>query len=280
MSNQSNRTDNKDSSVGASADPAMTYGSYLKIEELLGLQQPVSDPVEHDEMLFIVIHQIYELWFKEVLHEVDELIEHLDDDHRSLSGHQLKRVLRIFKTLIAQLDVLETMTPLEFISFRDFLANSSGFQSAQFREIEFVLGHKNPEHVERFVGNPREHERLVRRYNGVTLWDAFLRHAARRGYDIPSDFLERDLTEAVGSSDEVQRALVKMYREDPPMSRLCESLIDLDEGLQEWRYRHVMMVQRTIGMKIGTGGSAGVEYLRSTLFRPAFPDLWAIRAAF
>ncbi len=260
--------------------PSMSYSSYLKVEELLSLQEPVSDPVEHDEMLFIIIHQIYELWFKEVLHEFDELIEHLDDDHRSLSGHQLKRVLRIFKTLTAQLDVLETMTPLEFVSFRRFLANSSGFQSAQFREIEFILGQKNPEHVERFVDSSREYENLVRRYKGVTLWDAFIRHAARRGYDIPTEFLERDLTQAVGLSAQVQQAVVKMYREDPPMSRLCESLIDLDEGLQEWRYRHVMMVQRTIGMKIGTGGSAGVEYLRSTLFRPAFPDLWAVRAVF
>lgn len=175
--------------------PSMSYSSYLKVEELLSLQEPVSDPVEHDEMLFIIIHQIYELWFKEVLHEFDELIEHLDDDHRSLSGHQLKRVLRIFKTLTAQLDVLETMTPLEFVSFRRFLANSSGFQSAQFREIEFILGQKNPEHVERFVDSSREYENLVRRYKGVTLWDAFIRHAARRGYDIPTEFLERDLTQ-------------------------------------------------------------------------------------
>ncbi|MGI9596281.1 MAG: tryptophan 2,3-dioxygenase [Acidimicrobiales bacterium] len=267
------------SKVDEEKSSALSYGSYLKIDELLSLQQPVSKPVEHDETLFIIIHQVYELWFKEVLHELDELVDHLDADHPTLGGHQLKRVLKIFKTLIAQLDVLETMTPLEFTSFRSFLANSSGFQSAQFRELEFLLGQKNPLHLDRFAGNEREYRNLERRYAEPCLWDAFVRYAHRQGYDIPDDILNRDLTESVGDSYGVQQALIEMYRRDPPMSRLCESLTDLDEGLQEWRYRHVMMVQRTIGTKQGTGGSAGVEYLRTTLFKPVFPDLWAIRAA-
>ena len=256
----------------------MTYGSYLKIDELLALQQPESNPVEHDELLFIIIHQVYELWFKEVLHELDEMVDHLNDDRPALSGHQLKRVLKIFKTLISQLDVLETMTPLEFTSFRSFLANSSGFQSAQFREIEFLLGLKTRDHLDRFSGNEREFANLTKRYNEPTLWDAFIGYVSRQNYNIPQEFLSRDLTEGVSESPGVQAALVEIYRNDPAISRLCESLTDLDEGLQEWRYRHVMMVQRTIGAKMGTGGSAGVEYLRSTLFRPAFPDLWAIRA--
>jgi len=258
----------------------VTYGSYLRIDDLLDLQQPRSRPVEHDELLFIIIHQIFELWFKEVLHELDELIEHLDDDRPSLGGHQLKRVLKILKTLVAQLDVLETMTPLEFISFRSFLSTASGFESAQFRELEFVLGQKDRRHVDRFVSEPRSHERLLRRYNEPSLWDAFVHYIHRRGYEVPQSFLQRDVTQAVGYSAGVQQALIEIYRTDPPLAALCESLTDLDEGLQEWRYRHVMMVQRTIGTKIGTGGSSGVEYLRSTLFRPAFPDLWAIRAAF
>ncbi len=259
--------------------PEMSYGNYLKIDELLSLQQPRSRPVEHDEMLFIVIHQVYELWFKQVLHELDELADHLNDDRPALSGHQLKRVLKIFKTLIIQLDVLETMTPLEFTSFRSFLANSSGFQSAQFRELEFLLGQKNSDHFERFVGNEREYANLTRRYEQPCLWDGFIHYVHRQGYEIPDEFLYRDVRQAVGYSAGVQRALIDIYRNDAAMSRLCESLTDLDEGLQEWRYRHVMMVQRTIGSKMGTGGSSGVEYLRSTLFRPAFPDLWAIRAA-
>ncbi len=259
--------------------PDMSYGSYLKIDELLSLQQPVSEPVEHDEMLFIIIHQVYELWFKEVLHELDEMVDHLEADHPALTGHQLKRVLKIFKTLISQLDVLETMTPLEFTSFRRFLANSSGFQSAQFRELEFVLGQKNRDHLDRFESNEREYANLKRRFEAPCLWDAFINHIHRQGYAIPEDFLNRDVTVALGYSAGVQQALIDIYRNDPALSRLCESMTDLDEGLQEWRYRHVMMVQRTIGTKIGTGGSAGAEYLRSTLFRPAFPDLWAIRSA-
>jgi tryptophan 2,3-dioxygenase len=255
-----------------------TYGSYLRIDELLSLQQPKSDPVEHDETLFIIIHQVYELWFKEVLHELDELVEHLNDNRPTLGGHQLKRVLKIFKTLISQLDVLETMTPLEFTSFRSFLANSSGFQSAQFREIEFLLGQKTRDHLDRFSENQREFANLTQRFEEPTLWDAFIGYVARQGYEIPTEFLSRDLTQAVSESPQVQEALIEIYRTDPVIARLCESFTDLDEGLQEWRYRHVMMVQRTIGAKMGTGGSAGVEYLRSTLFRPAFPDLWAIRA--
>lgn len=255
----------------------LTYGRYLKIDELLDLQQPRSQPVEHDEMLFIIIHQVYELWFKEVLHELDELVEHLDDDRPSLGGHQLKRVLKIFKTLVSQLDVLETMTPLEFTSFRSFLANSSGFQSAQFRELEFLLGQKDPVHLDRFVDEPRSLERLQRRFREPSLWDAFVRYLVRQGYAIPDEVLGRDVTEPVEPSPGVQAALIDVYRTDPPLAALCESLTDLDEGLQEWRYRHVMMVQRTIGTKMGTGGSSGVDYLRGTLFRPVFPDLWAIR---
>ncbi|MFV0526195.1 MAG: tryptophan 2,3-dioxygenase [Acidimicrobiales bacterium] len=257
----------------------LTYGDYLRLEELLSLQSPQSDPVEPDEMLFIIIHQVYELWFKEVLHELDQLVELLNTDRPDPSGHQLKRVLKIFKTLVAQLDVLETMTPLEFVSFRSFLASSSGFQSVQFRELEFLLGLKSPLHLERLAEAPGG-PGLVRRYRSPSLWDAFVGHLARLGYPIPVDVLDRDVTLPTPASAEVQDVLVTLYREDRGPARLCEYLTDLDEGLQEWRYRHVMMVQRTIGTKRGTGGSEGVEYLRSTLFRPAFPDLWAIRSRF
>jgi len=256
----------------------LSYGTYLKLDELLALQQPKSDPVEHDELLFIIIHQVFELWFNEVLHELDELVEHLNEDRPALSGHQLKRVLTIQKTLVSQIDILETMTPLEFASFRSFLANSSGFQSAQFRELEFLLGLKAVEHLDRFADNQREFDNLTRRYNQPSLWDAFIGYVSRQGYDIPQDFFDRPVTDAATEHAGVQAALTEIYRNDPGLSRLCEALTDLDEGLQEWRYRHVMMVQRTIGAKMGTGGSSGVDYLRSTLFRPAFPDLWAIRA--
>jgi len=258
----------------------ITYGSYLQIPELLSLQQPASDPEEHDETLFIIIHQVYELWFKQVLHELDRLAFHLDADSPHRGMHQLKRVLKIFKTLVAQLDVLETMTPLEFVSFRGFLANASGFQSAQFREIEFLLGHKDLEHVDRFDHSPEAQERLRERVAAPSLWDHFIRFVARSGFDIPEDVLERDVTQPVEPSSGVQDALIEVYNTSPSLAEVCEALTDLDEGLQEWRYRHVKMVQRTIGAKIGTGGSLGAAYLQATLFRPVFPDLWEIRARF
>ena len=277
MSERGPHADPSDSPASGGPD-AMTYGEYLRLDELLRLQQPRSVPVEHDELLFIIIHQIYELWFKEVLHELDELIDHLDDDRPALSGHQLKRVLTILKTLVAQLDVLETMTPIEFVSFRAFLAQSSGFQSVQFRELEFVLGLKDPAHLDRFADDVDAYERLDRRFRAPTLWDAFIGYMYRQGWPIDASVLTRDVRQPVGEHPSVQRVLTSIYRHDPGLTRLCESLTDLDEGLQEWRYRHMMMVKRTIGTKPGTGGSDGVDYLRSTLFRPAFPDLWAVRS--
>ncbi len=263
----------------------VTYGSYLKVDELLALQQcrsadPETGRPEHDETLFIIIHQIYELWFKQVLHELDNFVLNLNQDRPHRGGHSLKRVLKIFKTLVAQLDVLETMTPLEFASFRSFLASASGFQSAQFRELEFLLGQKSTEHAQRFAANPREHANLTRRFEDPTVWDAFVRFLSRQGFAIPPEVLSRDVTQPVGPADQVQAALIQVYQTDPALSDLCEALTDLDEGVQEWRYRHVMMVQRTIGMKMGTGGSEGAAYLRTTLFNPVFPDLWAIRSVF
>ncbi len=263
-----------------SDSPEMTYGSYLRVDQLLSLQEPASDPPEHDETLFIIIHQVYELWFKQVLHELDHLVDHLDADAPHRGAHQLKRVLKILKTLVAQLDVLETMTPLEFDSFRGFLASASGFQSAQFRELEFLLGFKVKAHADRFSESPTTHARLLDRLAEPSLWDHFLAFLDRAGFDIPDDVLQRDVTQPVAASPAVQSALIRVYRSDPALAELCESLTDLDEGLQEWRYRHVKMVQRTIGSKPGTGGSLGAEYLKTTLFRAAFPDLWEIRAQF
>jgi len=258
----------------------VTYASYLRIDELLSLQECESDGPEHDETLFIIIHQVYELWFKEVLHELDQMVRHLDADEPAMAEHRLKRVLKIFKTLVAQLDVLETMTPLEFQSFRSFLDRASGFQSAQFRELEFLLGAKTRVHLDRFSQIPREFERLNRRFEQPSLWDSFIRLVHRRGYSIPDHFLQRDVTIPISESEPIQERLIEIYRSDPELTEICEALTDFDEGLQEWRYRHVMMVQRTIGFKTGTGGSSGAEYLRGTLFRPAFPDLWAIRTRF
>jgi tryptophan 2,3-dioxygenase len=255
----------------------LTYGSYLRLDELLDLQTPVSEGPEHDEMLFIVIHQVYELWFKEILHELDHLRDLLDASDAPRAHHTLKRVLTILKVLVAQVDVLETMTPLEFLSFRDRLESGSGFQSFQFRALEFVLGLKHRGAVLHYPEGSPARELLERRYREPTLWDSFLRFLARVGHPIPESVLQRDVAKPIEPSADVQRILIEIYRSDPQLTELCERLVDLDEGLQEWRYRHVKMVERTIGTKRGTGGSTGAEYLKGTLFNPAFPDLWAIR---
>ncbi len=165
--------------------PAVTYGSYLKLDELLALQQPRSEGPEHDEMLFIVIHQIYELWFKELLHEFDHVRVLLEDDESHRAQHLLKRILTILKVMVGQIDVLETMTPLEFLSFRSRLEAASGFQSDQFRQIEFVLGHKSEEAARRFPEGSRARKALEQRFGQPTLWDGFVRYLAREGYPVP-----------------------------------------------------------------------------------------------
>ena len=248
----------------------VTYASYLKLDELLSLQQPRPGELEHDETLFVIIHQVYELWFKEVLHELDHLQRRLRANDTALAGHTLKRILTILKTLVAQIDVLETITPLNFLSFRDRLESGSGFQSHQFREIEFVLGKKARPSFERYPAGSVSRERVEKRFKEPTLWDAFLAYLAANGYTVPR--------EPLTPSPELQRILIDVYRTNHSVSQICERLVDLDEGFMEWRYRHVKMVQRTIGTKAGTGGSAGAEYLMTTINQPAFPDLWAIRS--
>src|SRR5688572_8571210 len=257
--------------------PAVSYASYLKIDELLALQQLRSDGPEHDEMLFILIHQVYELWFKELLHEFDRVMQLLRNDDAHRAQHTLKRILTILKVLVAQIDILETMTPLEFQSFRGRLEAASGFQSDQFRQIEFALGRKSSASVERFAAGSRARTELERRWAEPTLWDAFLHYLQREGYVVPAPLLSRDVTAAIEPSPELQGILIDVYRRDAKNSELCERLVELDEGIQEWRYRHVKMVERTIGAKPGTGGSAGAGYLRTTIGQNLFPDLWAIR---
>src|SRR5713226_3202051 len=257
---------------------ALTYSQYLKLDELLSLQRPLSAGPEHDETLFIIIHQVYELWFKELVHEFDYLRQLLPRRDAPRALHTLKRILTVLKVVVAQIDVLETMTPLEFLSFRDRLESGSGFQSHQFREIELALGLKDRRNVEHYPAGSAARARLEARYARPTLWDSFLRYLAHEGCPVPPEQLGRDVTRPIEPSAALQRALVELYRTNPLATQLCERLVDLDEGLQEWRYRHVKMVERTIGSKGGTGGSAGAAYLRETLFKPLFPDLWAIRS--
>jgi tryptophan 2,3-dioxygenase len=259
-------------------NPSVTYANYLQLDELLSLQQPRAEGPEHDELLFIVIHQVYELWFKELLHELDRVTALLRGDELHRAQHTLKRILTILKVLVAQLDILETMTPLEFLSFRSRLEAASGFQSDQFRQIEFVLGAKRESAIARFAASSRARTALERRYREPTLWDAFLQYLAREGYAVPAAHLTRDVTAPITASPEIQDILVDAYRQDAKTQGICERLVDLDEGFAEWRYRHVRMVERTIGVKPGTGGSSGAAYLRTTLGQNLFPDLWEIRS--
>lgn len=258
---------------------ALTYSQYLKVDELLQLQDPKSK-TEHDEMLFIIIHQVYELWFKQILHELHLLDKNLRSGETHLSLFNLKRILTILKTLVSQVDILETMTPLQFASFRGLLETSSGFQSLQFRKLEFMLGHKREKMLEHFRNEERHYNDLKDVFQKPTIYDAFLKHLQVKKYAVPEKLLARDVTHPVEENLELQNILIDIYKNEPLLSQLCERLVDLDEGLQEWRYRHVKMVERTIGVKMGTGGSPGAEYLKRTLFQPIFPDLWSIRSQF
>ncbi|RDI69111.1 tryptophan 2,3-dioxygenase [Nocardia pseudobrasiliensis] len=256
--------------------PALTYGSYLALDEVLGAQHPRS--AEHDEMLFIVIHQVYELWFKQLLHETAQLQRALEAGNTAHSLHTLRRILTVLKVVVAQIDVLETMTPRQFTSFRDRLDAASGFQSAQFRELEAALGRRDDQAWAHYPTGSDGRERILAAMARPSLYDSFLRYLAAQGYRIPETGLHRDVRAAAEPSPEIQQILHVVYSDDGGAAQVAERLVDLDEGLQEWRYRHVMMVRRTIGDKPGTGGSSGADYLRGTLFRPVFADLWAIRS--
>jgi len=258
----------------------LTYSSYLKINEILYLQVLQSENKEHDEMLFIIIHQAYELWFKQIIHEFDYLKRCLGENDLIKSIKTQKRINTILKVIVHQIDILETMTPLEFLSFRDYLQSASGFQSYQFRELEFLLGNKNINVLERFAENLSAKEKLSKRYREETVWDTFLNYLSKNINDFQEDLLRKNVEVPIVPNKDLQKILIDIYKSQPIIAIFCELLIDFDEGLQEWRYRHVKMVERTIGAKIGTGGSEGVKYLQETLFKPIFPDLWIIRAEF
>jgi tryptophan 2,3-dioxygenase len=253
---------------------ALTYSSYLGLDDILGAQRPRTD--EHDELLFIVIHQVYELWFKQLLHEGKHLQRRLEEGDTPHALHTLKRMLTILKTVVAQIDVLETMTPRQFLAFRDRLEAASGFQSAQFRELEALLGRRDPPALRAYDPASAEHARIAAAMQCPSLFDSFVRYLAQHGYAAEAA-LTRDITQPLEASEAVQSALLAAYADDGEPSQVCERMIDLDEGVMEWRYRHVQMVRRTIGDKQGTGGSPGAAYLAKTLLRPAFPDLWAVR---
>ena len=258
-----------------SQDKSLTYTSYLALEEILGAQRPKSD--EHDEILFIVVHQVYELWFKQLIHELRYLQRMLEDGNDARAFATFKRVLTILKLVVQQLDVIETMTPVQFLSFRERLESSSGFQSGQFRELEAILGRRDPAVLTAYHETSPDYEKVRAALERPSVYDSFLRYLAEKGYPVPADALERDVTRPVQESKGVQAALLAAYRDDGESAQVAERLVDFDEGFMEWRYHHVKMVERTIGTRVGTGGY-GADYLRSTLHKPFFPDLWAVRS--
>jgi tryptophan 2,3-dioxygenase len=247
----------------------LTYGSYLHLDELLSSQHPLTD--SHDEMLFVIIHQTYELWFKQTLYETELLQHRLEGGDGAGALATARRIAKILKTVVGQMDVLETMTPQQFARFRPDLGSSSGFQSTQFRRIEATYGRR---HFSVTGGDPVLAEIMARR----PVFDSLLRYLHATGWPVPDEVLTRDPRDPWPGDDRVLAALARVYGDAATPAEVCEALVDVDEGIQEWRYRHVKAVERIIGTKLGTGGSTGVEYLRSTLFRPFFPDLWEIRS--
>ncbi len=256
---------------------SLDYSTYLGVDTLLSLQRPRSVPAEHDETLFIIIHQTYELWFKQLLHEFEKIRRDFSAGDLYGAEATLKRCRTVMKTLVGQLDILETMTPVSFRSFRDRLETASGFQSVQFRELEFLLGYKRADLARYLQHVPRAIETLERRLAERSVYDHFYDFLETRGVTIPPELRAKDVREPTRPHAAIQDAVLDLYLTRPDVCNLIELMTDYDEGQQEWRYRHVKVVERTIGFKKGTGGSPGVEFLKNTLFQPVFPDLWAIR---
>jgi tryptophan 2,3-dioxygenase len=258
----------------------MSYGGYLDLGTLLSAQRPLSEPEHHDELLFIIQHQTTELWLKLVLHELTGAADLLREDRLAPALKCIARVKHIQKTLTEQWSVLATLTPAEYAQFRGILGNSSGFQSAQYRAVEFRLGNKNAAMLRVFDADAASNALLQDALEAPSLYDEFLRLLARAGYDIPDGVLERDVTEAWTFTPELVPVFAAIY--DDPQAHwaayeTCEELVDLEDNFQLWRFRHLKTVERIIGGKTGTGGSSGAPFLRRALELTFFPELYAVR---
>lgn len=258
----------------------LNYPDYLKMESLLDLQGLRSDPPEHDELLFIIVHQSSELWMKQLLHELDKIKVDLSRNHLFRVISSFDRCESIVILLAQHMRVLESMTPMSFGLFRDRLDTASGFQSMQFRELEFVLGMKNEEIFRRFPASLFGYDAAAARLEQPSVVDAFYDFLGARGVTVPASVLDRPVSEATIPNEEVQDGIFGLYRRSGQCRMLFEAMVDFDEAMQGWRYQHVKLTERSIGNKQGTGGSPGVEYLRQTIYKQAFPDLWAIRHRF
>jgi len=261
--------------VVANETPVSEYHSYLALEEVLGAQRPRTG--EPDEMMFIVVHQVHELWFKLLLHELTVLQRRMTSGDTTGALHTLRRTLSILDVLTSPIDVMDTLTPAQFSRFRAKLGTGSGAQSRQFREIEALLGRRDRRAVECFAFGTEERTRIEAAMARPSVFDSLLRYLVVRGYPVPDQLLYRDVSQTLESSVHLQRVLATVYHDDGGSAQVCERLVEIDQRMQEWRYRHVSMVERIIGHKPGTGGSSGASYLRTTLTKPMFPDLWAMR---
>jgi len=258
--------------------PDMTYGQYLTLDALLTAQHPISD--HHDELLFIIIHQTKELWLKQTIHELKLAVDLIRDDKLIEVHKNLSRVSRIQSVMTLSWDVLATLTPTDYLTFRGVLGGSSGFQSAQFREVEYRLGLKDGAHLNFQDEGTPERAALAEALGRPSLWDEANAALARGGFALPAGALERDWTQPYQPSPEVEAAWAEVYRDTDRWWRfyqLAEKLVDVDDALATWRHKHVVTVERVIGFKRGTGGTAGVKYLQSTLTKRAFPELWSLR---
>ena len=262
------------------SNPPLSYNKYLRVRDLIGLQQCLSDPAHHDELLFITIHQAYELWFKQVLHEIDAAIAFMNNDRLTPAVRGLKRVVEIEKLLIHQIHILETMTPISFLGFRDQLNPASGFQSMQFREIEFSSALKDESILAEFRNDEFAYQRLRERFAAQSLADAFFAALERRGLDAPADAGAANQEERKQRHGKRARAVLEIlthFEERYQEFELAEALLEHDEYFSLWRSHHIKMVERMVGAKRGTGGSEGIGYLRTTLDKKFFPELWEAR---
>ncbi len=260
--------------------PQETYSGYLKLDLLFAAQQPVSQPLHHDEMLFIIQHQTSELWIKLVLHELDAAIRHVQKDQLEPCFKILSRVKQIQMQLFNQWAVLETLTPTEYAEFRSVLGSASGFQSAQYRALEFMLGNKSAELLQVYSYDPKVHKLLTELLNRPSLYDEFLRYLKRRGLPVPAERVERDWSQAYERHEGVTAVFKQIYegtREWWDAYEMCEKLVDVEEYFQLWRFRHMKTVERIIGHKKGTGGSSGVKFLEKALSLTFFPELIDVR---
>jgi tryptophan 2,3-dioxygenase len=258
----------------------LSYGDYLHLDLLLSAQQPLSDPPQHDELLFIIQHQTSELWLKLLVHELRSARTLLGQDELAPALKRLARVKHVQHTLTDQWSVLATLTPSEYAEIRPFLASSSGFQSAQYREVEFLLGNKNADMVEVFGHDPKAQSELRTLLHEPSLYDAFLAFLARRGYAVPRELLERDWSQPYVHHEGLVDVFAEVYaapHDHWGVYETCEELVDVEDNFQQWRFRHLQVVQRTIGQKTGTGGSTGVDFLRRALDLTFFPELYEVR---